>query len=87
MTRLPLRGAKRGWDKSKENKKDETQIRKMQQVQDAQIEGMWKEMQRMSDLVQCRNSGAIIKKVLKATTDEAQKKQLEATLVAMVLNL
>lgn len=44
-------------------------------------------MQRISDLVQRRNRAAIIKKAVKVTTDEAEKKQLEAKLVALALNL
>ena len=84
---LLSRGAKRGRDKSKEIEKDETQIRKRQQARDAEIKEMRKEMQRMSDLVQRRNNAAMIKKVLKVTTDEAQKKKLEEKLVEIVLNM
>ena len=44
LTRLPLHGTKRGRDKSKEIKKDDTQIRKRQQARDAKIKEMQKEM-------------------------------------------
>lgn len=70
VTRLLLRGIKRGREKSKENKKDKTQIRKRQQAQDVQIEGMQKEMQRMSALVERRISAAIMEKALTVTTDD-----------------
>ena len=48
---------------------------------------MRKEMQRMSDSVLCRNNETIIEKALKVTTDEAQKKQVEAKLVEIVLSM
>ena len=41
----------------------------------------------MSDSVQRCNNATILEKALKVTIDEAQKKQLEAKLVKIVLNM
>lgn len=76
-----------GPQKFKASEKEEAQIRIRQKVRDVQIEGMQKEMARMPALVGFYNSAAILKKAIKIAADEAQKKQLQAKLVAMALNL